>query len=120
MVALDHWMLRLVDLAAAFAGRPYPTWVDGEVAFSVEDPVCPWNAGHWRLALEAGKAELARTAAAPSGRARPRGLAALFTGFADPGMLAAAGLLAGFGADELALLRAAFAGGPRPWTAEFY
>ncbi len=120
MVARNHWMLRLVDLAAAFAGRPYPAWVDGEVAFTVDDLVCPWNAGHWRLTLEAGKAEVARTASTPPGRADPRGLAALFTGFADPGMLAAAGLLAGFDADELGLLRAAFAGGPRPWTAEFY
>jgi predicted acetyltransferase len=120
MIARYHWMLRLVDLAAAFAGRPYPAGMDGEVAFTVEDAVCPWNQGSWRLLLEAGQAEVSRTGSAPAGRAHPRGLAALFTGFADPGLLAAAGLLSGFGTDELELLRAAFAGGPRPWTAEFY
>jgi predicted acetyltransferase len=119
MVGRAHWMLRLVDLAAALAGRPYPAEVAGEVGFTVHDAVCPWNAGGWRLAFDAGKAEVTRVAAAPPGRADPRGLAALFTGFAEPGMLAAAGLLVGFGEGELALLGAAFAG-PRPWTAERY
>jgi predicted acetyltransferase len=119
MVGRAHWMLRLVDLAAALAGRPYPAEVAGEVGFTVKDAVCPWNAGSWRLALDAGKAEVTRVAAAPAGRAEPRGLAALFTGFADPGLLAAAGLLGGFGEGELGLLRAAFAA-PRPWTAEHY
>ncbi|HEY2958195.1 MAG TPA: GNAT family N-acetyltransferase [Actinomycetota bacterium] len=119
MVGRAHWMLRLVDLAAAFAGRPYPAEVAGEVGFTVQDAVCPWNAGGWRLALDGGKAEVTRVAAAPAGWADPRGLAALFTGFADPGLLAAAGLLGGFDTRELDLLRAAFAG-PRPWTAEHY
>jgi len=119
MIARYHWMLRLVDLAAAFAGRRYPAGVDGEVSFTVQDTVCPWNAGHWRMVLGGGKAELDRTGSAPAGRADPRGLAALFTGFADPEVLAAAGLLGGFGGAELGLLRAAFAG-PRPWTAELY
>ncbi len=119
MIARYHWMLRLVDLAAAFAGRPYPAGVDGEVSFTVQDTVCPWNAGHWRIVLGGGKAELDRTGSVPAGRADPRGLAALFTGFADPEVLAAAGMLDGFGGAELGLLRAAFAG-PRPWTAEFY
>lgn len=119
MIGRYHWMLRLVDLEAAFAGRRYPAGVDGEVAFAVEDEACPWNAGAWRLALGGGKAEVARAGPAPTGRAHPRGLAALFTGFADPGLLAAAGLLDGFGDAELDLLRTAFAG-PRPWTAEYY
>jgi predicted acetyltransferase len=119
MAARYHWMLRLVDLAAAFGARPYPDGASGELAFTVEDPVCPWNAGRWRLALDDGKAQVTRAAAAPAARAEPRGLAALFTGFADPGLLSAAGLLSGFAEHEVELLRAAFAG-PRPWTAEYY
>jgi predicted acetyltransferase len=117
VVGRAHWMLRLVDLAAAFAGRPYPAGVAGGVGFTVQDAVCPWNGGGWRLALDGGKAEVTRVGAAPAGRAGPRGLAALFSGFADPGLLAAAGLLGGFDQAELGLLRAAFAA-PRPWTAE--
>jgi predicted acetyltransferase len=119
-----HWMLRLVDLPAALQARPWPSGVTGQVAFRVEDPVCPWNTGTWRLELADGKA-LAEPAAAPgSGPAAApiadiRGLASLFTGFATPDDLVRAGLLTGFDPGAVELLRAAFAS-PRPWTAEFY
>jgi predicted acetyltransferase len=119
MKARYHWMLRLVDVPAAFAARPYPEGVRGEVAFTVADSACPWNQGSWRLVVDGGRAEVTRAATAPEARAEPRGLAALFTGFADAGLLSAAGLLAGFGEGEVDLLRAAFAG-PRPWTSEYY
>jgi predicted acetyltransferase len=119
MRARYHWMLRLIDVAAVFAARPYPEGVRGEVAFTVSDTVCPWNQGGWRLVVEGGKAEVTRAAQTPAARAEPRGLAALFTGFADPGLLSAAGLLSGFSEQEVDLLRAAFAG-PRPWTSEHY
>src|SRR5205823_642962 len=63
MVGRAHWMLRLVDLAAALAGRPYPA----EVGFAVQDAVCPWSAGGWRLAVDGGKAEVTRVGAVPAG-----------------------------------------------------
>jgi predicted acetyltransferase len=115
-----HWMLRLVDLAAAFRARPWPAGVAGQVAFRVEDRVCGWNTGSWRLELAGGqgRAEPA-SSPAPAATADVRGLASLFTGFAGPDDLLRAGLLAGFDPAALDLLRAAFAS-PRPWTAEFY
>jgi predicted acetyltransferase len=115
-----HWMLRVVDLAAALEARPWPAGVAGQVAFRVEDPVCPWNGGAWRLELAGGRGrvEPAGTAAVAA-TADVRGLASLFTGFTGPDDLVRAGLLAGFGRDDLDLVRAAFAS-PRPWTAEFY
>jgi predicted acetyltransferase len=119
-----HWMLRLVDLPAALQGRPWPAGVAGQVAFRVEDPVCPWNTGTWRLELADGKALVEPAAAPGSGpgaaaAADIRGLASLFTGFASPDDLVRAGLLTGFDPGAVELLRAAFAS-PRPWTAEFY
>lgn len=42
----DLWV-RLVDVAPALAGRSYATDVD--VALRLEDPLCPWNTGTWRL-----------------------------------------------------------------------
>ena len=115
-----QWMLRLVDLPAALQARPWPSGVTGQVAFRVEDPVCPWNTGSWRLELAAGQARVAPAAPSTSApTADVRGLASLFTGFAGPDDLLRAGLLAGFGPDAVDLLRAAFAS-PRPWTAEFY
>ena len=113
-----HWMLRLVDLAAAFAARPYPPAVTGQVAFQVDDPLCPWNAGAWRLEVAGGQGRLERVADAGA-RAAVRGLAPLFTGFASPDDLARVGLLAGLAQPDLDLLRAAFAS-PRPWTFEVY
>jgi predicted acetyltransferase len=115
-----HWMLRLVDLPAALQARPWPSGVAGSVAFRVEDRVCPWNTGVWRLELSGGEARVEPVAgAAPGAAADVRGLASLFTGFAGPDDLVRAGLLSGFDPGALGLLRAAFAS-PRPWTAEFY
>jgi len=115
-----HWMLRLVDLPAALQARPWPSGLAGRVAFRVEDRVCPWNTGVWRLELSGGEARVEPVAGvAPAAAADVRGLASLFTGFAGPDDLVRAGLLSGFDPDALDLLRAAFAS-PRPWTAEFY
>jgi predicted acetyltransferase len=115
-----HWMLRLVDLAAAFQARPWPAGVAGQVGFRVEDPVCGWNTGSWRLELAGGQGRV-EPASSPAAAATAdvRGLASLFTGFAGPDDLLRAGLLAGFDPAAVDLLRAAFAS-PRPWTAEFY
>jgi predicted acetyltransferase len=114
-----HWMLRLVDLSAALSARPWPAGVAGQVELRVEDQVCPWNAGGWRLELAGGQGRVEPTASTPAASADIRGLASLFTGFAGPDDLVRAGLLSGFDPDAVDLLRAAFAS-PRPWTAEFY
>ena len=114
-----HWMLRLVDLSAALSARPWPVGVAGQVELRVEDQVCPWNAGGWRLELAGGQGRVEPTASTPAASADIRGLASLFTGFAGPDDLVRAGLLRGFDPDAVDLLRAAFAS-PRPWTAEFY
>jgi predicted acetyltransferase len=39
--------LRIVDLEAAFAARPFA--VDGVLAIEVSDEFCPWNGGRWLL-----------------------------------------------------------------------
>ena len=119
-----HWMLRLVDLPAALQARPWPSGLAGQVAFRVEDPICPWNTGTWRLELEGGQGRVEPAPGPGPGSVGPgnadiRGLAPLFTGFAIPDDLIRAGLLDGFDPDAVELLRAAFAS-PRPWTAEFY
>ena len=44
----DALYLRLVDVPRALAERTYLAPVD--VVLEVADPVCPWNAGRWRLA----------------------------------------------------------------------
>jgi predicted acetyltransferase len=114
-----HWMLRVVDLRAALQARPWPAGVTGRVDFLVDDPLCPWNSGSWRLELAGGQGRVEPAPADPAAEADIRGLASLFTGFAGPDDLLRAGLLSGFDPTALDLLRAAFAS-PRPWTAEVY
>jgi predicted acetyltransferase len=43
----DCLHVRLVDLPAALGARHYAADVD--VVLAVEDPLCPWNSGRWRL-----------------------------------------------------------------------
>ena len=48
----DALWLRVVDVAAALAGRRYRS--DGRLVLEVEDEFCPWNDGRWTLSVEGG------------------------------------------------------------------
>lgn len=48
----DGLWLRVVDVAAALAGRRYRS--DGRLTIELTDEFCPWNAGAWTLAVEDG------------------------------------------------------------------
>lgn len=117
------WMFRLVDAAAALAGRGWPAHVTGAVDLELSDPQCPWNAGRFRLEVDAGKAEV-RTGGSAGGAGAtvalgPNGLAALFAGAIDPAVARRAGLLTGGDAATDAFLTAAFAG-PRPGLLDYF
>jgi predicted acetyltransferase len=112
-------MLRLVDAPGAVAARGYPAGLRAAADLEiVDDRHCPWNNGLWRLEVEDGKGSLA-----PGGRGTlrlgPQALATLWSGYASPEALAAAGLLEGAGPAELSALAGAFAG-PTPWMPDFY
>ena len=107
----EAWMLRIVDAAAAVAGRGFGP-VSGAVDLVLTDPKAPWQEGRWRLEVAAGAATLTRGGCGAVGL-NARGLAALFTGYAGADTLARAGLAGGEPA-ALGLLSALFAG-PTPW-----
>jgi len=48
----DALWLRVVDVAAALAGRRYRA--DGSIVFAVADEFCEWNDGTWSLRVEGG------------------------------------------------------------------
>ena len=105
---LDGLWLRLVDLDRALAARPYSAPVD--VVLDVTDPVCPWNAGRWRLrAGEDGTAEVARTDAEPGLALGVSDLASAFLGGTSLTALAAAGRVADLEPGALRAATRAFA-----------
>ena len=112
-----HWMLRLVDVAAALAERGYPRGVRGEVDLEVRDDLLPWNHGRLTLEVADGVAEVRRGGNGDGVIALDvRGLASIYSGFAAPAELVPTGLVAG-DADDLARLGSIFAG-PSPWLSD--
>ncbi|WP_427384720.1 GNAT family N-acetyltransferase [Janibacter sp. G56] len=58
--ASEALWLRVVDVPAALTARGYAAPVD--VVLEIEDDLCPWNAGHWRLTVgDDGRATCAPT-----------------------------------------------------------
>jgi predicted acetyltransferase len=113
----NRWMLRLVDVPAALAGRGYPAGVAADVTLTVDDPQLPANTGTWRVAVAKGTGTV-EPASGPlepaSGggvRLGPRGLAALYAGTPLP-TLRLAGLVTGGDPDTDALLDTVFAAQP--------
>jgi predicted acetyltransferase len=116
--SLQHWMTRIVDVAAAVAARGYPAGARAEVALEITDGRAPWNAGPWMLHVQDGRGELA--AGGPGDVAIDVGaLAALYTGWADPAELARMGRLAGAGERDIAQLSACFTG-RTPWMLGYF
>lgn len=89
------WMLRLVDLKAAFEARPWPEDVAGSVTIGVRDDHAPWNGGTWRLTFEGGRAAVtAASVATPDLSADVQTWAQLYSSFVRPAAAAASGRLA--------------------------
>jgi predicted acetyltransferase len=108
-----HWMLRLVDVAAAIAARGWAEGVRATVSLEIVDRECAWNAGRFFLLVEDGRAHLE-----PGGKGSVRlgigALSSLYSGYASTAMLGRAGLLDGGTGAERAALDLAFAA-PVPW-----
>jgi predicted acetyltransferase len=113
----EPWMLRVLDAPAAVAARGWPPHLSGSVDLELEDAVCPWNAGSWRLVLEGGEGRL-EPGGSGAVRVTMRGLAVLYAGGATPAVLRRAGLLAGDEAADAFL--AAASAGPVPALLDYF
>jgi predicted acetyltransferase len=107
------WMLRVVDAAAAIAGRGFPAAVSLRVPLRIADDLCPANSGSWQLTVAGGTGTLDPAAPAPPAAVHlgARGLAALYAG-TPLVTLRQAGLASGGSAQDDAALDAAFAATP--------
>ena len=120
----ESWMLRLLDVPAAIAGRGFPA-TDLAVPLRITDDLRPANSGRWDLTVRAGEGRLSRhrtglgspspAGSSPSRQAPlalgARGLAALYAG-TPVATLRRAGLADGGSPDADAALDGAFAATP--------
>jgi predicted acetyltransferase len=88
----DGIWLRVVDAERTLALRPYGA--SGELAIRVvEDVLCPWNEGTYRVTADGPKSEVRRSDGVPDLVSTPRALASLVSGYASATALHRAGLL---------------------------
>ena len=113
----DGLWLRIVDAAAALAGRTYG--VDGRgsggLTLDLRDDYCPWNAGRWRLDVSDGHAGVARTEGEADLALDANDLGALFLGGCTAAALAAAGRVVEMRPGSLAVADALFPTALQPW-----
>ena len=112
----ERWMLRILDVSAALAARGYPP-MSAEVHLAVHDAHFQENRGRRVLVVDQGRAST-REGGRGDVTLDVRGLAALYSGFATPYTLRAAGLLDG--PDEALHTLAMLFAGPEPWCADHF
>jgi predicted acetyltransferase len=61
--ARDGILGRIVDIERALPSRPYSA--EGTLTFEVQDELCPWNAGRWKLETSGPETLVRRTAEEP-------------------------------------------------------
>ena len=59
----DGLMVRIVDLERALQIRPYP--IEADLTFAIQDDLCPWNAGVWKLSAGPQGAHVRRAETEP-------------------------------------------------------
>jgi predicted acetyltransferase len=113
----DGLWLRVVDVAAALAGRTYG--IDGRgsgrLTLDLRDEYCPWNAGRWSVEVEAGHARVARTQADADLELDANDLASLFLGGFTATALASAGRVVERKTGSLAVADGLFPTASKPW-----
>ncbi len=111
--------VRLVDLDRALTTRGYRTPVD--LVLQVGDALCPWNAGRWRLHVDAtGQAEVTRTNSDADLALDIVELGAVFLGGTRLSTLAAAGRVHELTEGAVARASLAFLGEQIPSCAEVF
>ncbi len=116
-VAVDPWMIRILDLPGALTARGYPSGVTAEWHLDYHDDLLPENTGRWVVRIAAGRATVE-----PGGDGRivasVRGLSGIFSGAYPAETMAYPTDLVASDAD-LASLSLAFAG-PSPWMDDHF
>lgn len=111
--------IRLVDLDRALQARRYSTPLD--VVFEVSDEFCPWNAGRWRMTVDAaGTAQVTRTDEEPDIATDILDLGAIFLGGIRLSTLARTGRVRELTDGAVAKATVAFLSDQEPDTVEIF
>ena len=111
--------IRLVDLDRALLTRRYGAQVD--VVFEVTDEFCPWNAGRWRLTVDAsGAPQVTRTDDDPDIATDILDLGAVFLGGVRLSTLARTGRVRELTGGAVASATVAFLSDQEPDTVEIF
>jgi predicted acetyltransferase len=111
--------IRLVDLDRALRTRRYSASLD--VVFEVTDEFCPWNAGRWRMTVDAaGTAQVTRTDDVPDIATDILDLGAIFLGGIRLSTLARTGRVRELTDGAVAKATVAFLSDQEPDTVEIF
>jgi len=112
----DNLWVRLLDVSTALAARSYET--SGTLTFALDaDPMCPHNAGTWRLQADQDGATCSRVETPPDVSMDVQCLASLYLGGTSPFLLASAGRLRQHRAGAIATTSRLFRTDPAPFNA---
>jgi predicted acetyltransferase len=115
-MALQRWMLRITDVAAALEQRGY-SGASGELHLDATDSLIAANSGRFVLKVSDGQANVEQGGRGDL-KCGVRGLAPLYTGLFRPSVLAQLGWITGT-PDSLAAAAKLF-GGSEPWMGEYF
>jgi predicted acetyltransferase len=113
---LGGLMLRVVDVAEAFAQRP--AYAEGRLVLRLEDRDCPWNEGTWEITSRGHRLSAEPCDDEPMLSLDARALAQLYNGFRSASLLARAGRRLAHHPRAVAMADVLFAMRTRPFCAD--
>ncbi|MCH8309281.1 MAG: GNAT family N-acetyltransferase [Chloroflexi bacterium] len=111
------WVLRIIDVQGALAGRGYPRGYEGELHLKVDDELLPWNDGSFVLKVAGGRGEVYKGGRGDL-KIGIRGLASLYSGHLTPSEINTLGGLEG--TDSAMADASLMFASPRPWMADHF
>ncbi|MGH8866977.1 MAG: GNAT family N-acetyltransferase [Actinomycetes bacterium] len=109
----DNLWVRVVDVDRGLGARTYASPVD--IVLDVEDALCPWNAGRWRLSGDEKGATCERTTDSPDLTVTARDLGAAYLGGTNLTALGGAGRVREHRTGALTAASRAFLNDLAPW-----
>jgi predicted acetyltransferase len=115
---VDELWVRLVEVDRALVSRAYSAPVD--VVIEVEDDVCPWNAGRWRLTADTTGAECKPSDDEPDLTVPVNVLGSAYMGDGQLVAQLGAGLLREHSPGAVHTLATAMSWSPKPWAGRVF